>query len=300
MKVSYTKGATRPKDLVTLLKSRGLIISDEKKAVSYLTNISYFRFSAYLHPLLKNPKTAHQYKIGATFEMALDMYRFDRKLRVLLFDELEKIEVAIRTAMNNLVSDALNDVFWMTENRHFSNPVSFTKSLALIQSELDRSKEEFIDHFKNKYFEPFPPAWMISEIIPLGVLCSIFNNIQSMRIKKIVAGQFGLPVPVFSSWILVLANLRNVCCHHNRTWNKDHLVIPANIISPVFPWIDTVKTDAKRIYYRICIIKYILFTVSPNNRFTKKLKSLLAEYPTVDVCAMGFPVDWENEPLWKI
>jgi len=64
MKVSYTKGATRPKDLVTLLKSRGLIISDEKKAVSYLTNISYFRFSAYLHPLLKNPKTAHQYKIG--------------------------------------------------------------------------------------------------------------------------------------------------------------------------------------------------------------------------------------------
>jgi abortive infection bacteriophage resistance protein len=299
MKVSYVKGTTQPKDLIPLLKSRGLIISDEQKAVSYLTNISYFRFSAYLHPLLKNPKTAHQFKIGATFEMALDMYRFDRKLRILLFDEIEKIEVAIRTAMNNLVSDALNDVFWMTENRHFVNPTSFTKSLSLIQSELDRSKEEFIAHFKNKYIETFPPAWMISEIIPLGVLCSIFNNIQSMRIKKMVAGQFGLSVPVFSSWILILSILRNVCCHHNRAWNKDHLVIPANIQSPVFHWIDNTKTDAKRIYYRICIIKYLLFTVSPNSQFTEKLKSLLEEYPTVDIRAMGFPADWENEPLWK-
>ena len=299
MKVSYAKSATQPKDLIPLLKSRGLIIYDEQKAVNYLTNISYFRFSAYLHPLLKNPKTAHQYKSGSTFEMALDMYRFDRKLRVLLFNEIEKIEVAIRTAMNNLVSDALNDVFWMTESRHFANANGFSKSLSLIQSELDRSKEEFVEHFKTKYTEPFPPAWMISEIIPLGVLCGIFNNIQSMRIKKMVAGQFGLSVPVFSSWILVLDILRNVCCHHNRTWNKDHLVTPANIQSPIFPWIDSTKTDAKRIYYRICIIKYLLFTVSPNNRFTQKLKSLLAEYPTVDIRAMGFPVDWHNELLWK-
>ena len=45
--------------------------------------------------------------------------------------------------------------------------------------------------------------------------------------------------------------------------------------------------------------KYLLFTVSPNNRFTQKFKSLLAEYPTVDIRAMGFPADWENEPLWK-
>ncbi len=303
MKISYAKSTTQPKDLVSLLKSRDLIISDEQKAVNYLTNISYFRFSAYLYPLLKNPKTAHQYKNGATFEMALDMYRFDRKLRVLLFNEIEKIEVTIRAAMNNLVSDALNDVFWMTDSRHFANSNSFSKSLSLIQSELDRSKEEFVEHFKNKYtetFPPAPPAWMISEIIPLGVLCGIFNNIQSMRIKKIVAGQFGLSVPVCSSWILVLVILRNVCCHHNRTWNKDHLVIPANIQSPVFPWIDSTKTDAKRIYYRICIIKYLLFTVSPNNRFTQKLKTLLAEYSTVDVRAMGFPADWENEPLWKM
>ncbi|MDR1938730.1 MAG: hypothetical protein LBQ73_09595 [Tannerellaceae bacterium] len=54
----------------------------------------------------------------------------------------------------------------------------------------------------------------------------------------------------------------------------------------------------KRMYFRICIIKYLLFTVSPHNSFTEKPKSLLAEYPTIDIRAMGFPSDRENKLLW--
>ncbi|GHT11479.1 CAAX amino protease [Bacteroidia bacterium] len=299
MKITYSKICTLPQNLIPLLKSRGLMIPDEQKAVSYLTNIGYYRLSAYLHPLLDEPKRDHHYKTGASFDLAMNMYRFDRELRVLLFNEIEKIEVSIRSAMNNWVSDALNDVFWMTDARHFSNPIVFNKSLALIEAELNRTKEDFIEHFRNKYANPYPPAWMINEIIPMGVLCGIYNNIKSTGIKKKVALQFRVPVPVFSSWILVLANLRNVCCHHNRTWNKNHLVVPANLHSSSFPWIDSSTTDMKRIYYRICIIKYLLFTVSPKNYFTEKIKSLLTEYPTIDICAMGFPAAWQAEPLWQ-
>jgi abortive infection bacteriophage resistance protein len=75
-------------------------------------------------------------------------------------------------------------------------------------------------------------------------------------------------------------------------------LIPAPLKSPVFPWIDSSTTDMRRIYFRICIIKYLLYTISPNNTFTTKLKSLLAEYPTIDIKAMGFPAGWKNEPLW--
>jgi hypothetical protein len=31
-----------------------------------------------------------------------------------------------------------------------------------------------------------------------------------------------------------------------------------------------------------------------------KLLSLLAEYPNIDTMAMGFPKDWQDEPLWRI
>jgi abortive infection bacteriophage resistance protein len=231
--------------------------------------------------------------------MALDMYRFDRKLRVLLFNEIEKIEVAIRSAMNNWISTGLNDVFWMTDASHFNNQANFAKRLSIIQSELERTNEEFIVHFHHKYNNPFPPVWMLAEIVPFGVLCSTFNNLKYKSVQKKVANCFGLSVPAFSSWMVSLVSLRNLCGHHNRTWNKEIPLVPAPLKSPAFPWMDTSATDPKRIYFRICIIKYLLFTVSPNHSFTQKLKLLLDEYPTVDVRAMGFPANWQDEPLWQ-
>jgi abortive infection bacteriophage resistance protein len=298
MKVYYTKTCTLPQDLIPLLKNRGLSITDEQKAISYLTNIGYFRLSAYCYPLLEDPKTDHIYKSGATFNLVMNMYLFDRKLRILLFNEIEKIEVAIRSAMNDLISDGLNDIFWMTEAKHFNNPAISAKRLSIIQSELNKTNEDFIIHFQNKYSNPFPPVWMLAEILPFGILCSTFNNLKYKSIQKKVANRFGLSIPVFSSWIVSIVNLRNLCGHHNRTWNKEIPLIPALLKSPVFPWIDSSTTDMRRIYFRICIIKYLLYTVSPNNTFTKKLKSLLAEYPTIDIKAMGFPTNWKNEPLW--
>ncbi|GHV69351.1 hypothetical protein FACS1894199_17900 [Bacteroidia bacterium] len=104
MKPNYTKTCTLPQNLIPLIRNRGLHIADEQKAIDYLTHIGYFRFSAYLYPLLKTPPREHCYKKGATFEMALNMYRFDRKLRILLFNEIEKIEVAIRSAMSKELS----------------------------------------------------------------------------------------------------------------------------------------------------------------------------------------------------
>ena len=86
-------------DLMTLLKSRGLVISDEDKAVRYLESIGYYRLSAYMYPFLKVPKETHQYKNGTTFQQVLNLYRFDKKLRMLLLNEIEKVEIAIRRAI---------------------------------------------------------------------------------------------------------------------------------------------------------------------------------------------------------
>ncbi len=299
MKINYSKTCTLPKDLVSLLKQRGLAISNEQKAISYLTNIGYFRLSAYFYPLLKEPKTEHLYKNGATFDKAMDMYRFDRKLRILIFNEIEKIEVSIRSTMNNLISYELNDVFWATNPQYFRNPAIFAKTLSLILTETAKNKEDFITHFQSKYSNPYPPVWMITEIIPLGVLINLCNNLANKSLLKKVAHQFGLPLPVFSSWTVLLVNLRNICGHHARLWNREIPFTSHKLNNPKFAWINLDNTDMKRVYFRICIIKYLLFTVSPNNRFTEKLKSLLTEYPTVDIRAMGFPADWHTEPLWK-
>ena len=95
----FTKRFESSENLVNLLESRGLQICDRNKAIQYLDNIGYYRLSAYMYPLLKMPKTAHLYKEGSTFKKVMMLYRFDKKLRLLMFNEIEKIEIAIRRAV---------------------------------------------------------------------------------------------------------------------------------------------------------------------------------------------------------
>ena len=111
----YTKTYASPKQLVALLRSRGLFISDETRVENYLKHIGYCRFSAYLYPLLIFPKENHVYKPDATFDKALGMYRFDRHLRLLMFNQVEKIEVAVRSAIVNIASRETGNPFWMTD-----------------------------------------------------------------------------------------------------------------------------------------------------------------------------------------
>lgn len=70
-------------------------------------NIGYHRLSAYIFPFYKNPKSDLVLKDGTTFEQMMMLYRFDKKLRIVLFNEIEKIEVAIRSILPILVVRSL-------------------------------------------------------------------------------------------------------------------------------------------------------------------------------------------------
>ncbi len=61
-------------------------------------------------------------------------------------------------------------------------------------------------------------------------------------------------------------------------------------------WI-SLPTNPLRIYFNLCIIKYFLDIISPQNDMKAKIDSQLTNYPDIDIAAMGFPSGWENEPL---
>lgn len=216
----YSKSYASPTQLVELLQSRGLNVENCARMEAYLRHIGYYRFSAYLYPLLATPKENHMFKHGATFNQALNMYRFDRHLRQLLFNQIEKIEIAVRSAIVNIASRETGTPFWMTEPACFYDANTFVKTKLLIDAELSKSREDFIEHFRNAYSDTYPPAWMLAEILPLGVLTKIYNNIKSNQIRKKVAQEFSLGVPVFNSWMTIITVARNNCCHHARIWNR--------------------------------------------------------------------------------
>lgn len=219
--------------------------------------IGYYRLSGYLYPFLELPKSEHRYKRGSTLGGAVSLYEFDRELRQLVFDQIERIEIAVRSTITNIVCAETGDVFWMTNPSRFAHTDKYNKTLLLVDKELQNSREDFISHFKHTYDEPYPPSWMIVEIIPLGTLTRLYENIASHQVRKRIARSFGLTVPVFISWMTIVTLTRNTCCHHARLWNRSLSLRALTMTRPIRPWIDK-NVQQGRVFFTLCILKYFI------------------------------------------
>ena len=297
IKIPYSKQLISFTDQITLLKQRGLILEDEVRALHLLQNISYYRLSGYWYPLLSD-KQRHIFKPGSTFEAAYNIYKFDSELRKLIIAELEKIEVAVRTQTAYILSTQYH-AHWFEDSSLFSNPVRHTKVLAKIEEEYNRSDEEFITAFKAKYSDHFPPSWMTMEIASFGTLSILYGNLQPGRAKRSIAAYFGLPDTVFASWLHCIVYVRNICAHHSRLWNRILSIRPLMPRSPRNTFIALPASGTQQTYFVLSMIIYLLNTVNPNHSFISRFKELLNRYPSIDVRAMGFPINWENEKLWE-
>lgn len=101
------------------LKDRGLEVADEPRAISYLQQISYYRLSAYFLPYQSVKDTFDK---GTTFHQIIQTYAFDRELRLLVFDCIERIEVAIRTQFIYQMATHYNNSHWQDDQSLFVTP----------------------------------------------------------------------------------------------------------------------------------------------------------------------------------
>jgi len=235
-KKSYNKPPLNYKDQLSQLKKRGLTVNNEVRALHLLENISYYRLSAYWYPLLKSPKSAHKFKEKSTFKRGFELYCFDRELRQLVINDLEKVEVAVRAKLIYVLAHA-NGANWYQDQNLFTNQQSFQKSLDKLKTELQRSDEDFIKSFNKKYSDPLPPSWMIFEIASFGVLSHYYSNLKPGKSKREIANYFGLDDTTFMSWLHTLTYVRNLCAHHSRFWNKRMRIQPQIPNSPEFDFI---------------------------------------------------------------
>ncbi len=219
--MQYNKSPITIAEQITLLKQRGLNFGDEKIASHYLSNISYYRLRAYTYPFQDNANTNHPFNKKVTFEEIVELYVFDRKLRLLVFDALEKIEISLRTKI--IYEYAIpHGSHWYENVNHYRNPYRFNTDINKVYDEIDRSTETFIKHYADTYTNPTKPAcWMSLEVVSMGLLSKLFENLKKSNEKIAIAKAFGLPtVFILESWMHSLSHLRNVCAHHCRLWNR--------------------------------------------------------------------------------
>lgn len=298
--MNYSKQPVSLSDQVAKLKSRGLTISDEAKAESFLANISYYRLRAYTYPFQDNTNPDHPFTTSISFAQIINLYIFDRQFRLLVLDAIEKIEISMRTQV--IYHWAMSHgSHWHLECKLFRNSDQFAKDYNRLQQEIDRSAETFIEHYKNKYTNPHePPCWMSLEVSSFGLLSLIFRNLKTGKEKKAVTKHFGLTdFSILESWMHSFSNIRNICAHHSRLWNRRltaHIKLPTH---PVNPFIQNRNILPYKIYAALCCMKYVLDIISPGNDFKDSLKELMRKCPLAQEKEMGFPVYWQHDKFWQ-
>ena len=146
---------------LNLLKSRGMVVADEARAVRVLQNINYYRLRAYWLPfeapeLSGTAEGEHLFKPGTDFDAVVSLYVFDRKLRLLLLEAIERVEIAIRTHWAQVLADKYGAHAYLDPGV-FHNLSMHCICLSSLDEELIRSKETFVQHYRAKYTQPARP-----------------------------------------------------------------------------------------------------------------------------------------------
>lgn len=306
-------------DQLQQLQARGLHVDNPAAALDYLERIGYYRLSGYWYPLRAIDQAAStsqgkairldRFVTDSRFEDVVKLYIFDKKLRLLALDALERIEMAVRVDVAHLLGQR--------DPRAHENPTclhgNFAKKLittgpdkgktqhqvwlSKYQSLLSRArKEPFVVHHQRQYGAL--PIWAAIEVWDFGMLSKLFAGLQYAD-QQTIATMYGAPSgQAFAQWLRSLNFIRNVSAHHSRLWNINVLEL-----SPL-PQVWPAALNNARPFFYFCLMQQLLKVICPNSSWGQRFKDLLeTEFPVVEnqqisQAELGTFPDWEKWSLW--
>jgi abortive infection bacteriophage resistance protein len=278
-------------------------IPDDGIAEYWLRHVSYYRLSAYwLYFELPKGNTGPRFKSGTTFNAVTDLYNFDRGLRRLVMRGTEHVEVALRGSWAYEMAH-LGTGHAYLDAGHYSKRDEFHRNLAKLAGEVEWSKETYIKHYRDRYESPaLPPAWMVAEMMSFGQLSRWYSNLSDRALRNRIANPLGLSETVLVPLVRHVTDIRNICAHHGRLWNRGFLQPPKLAMKPenLKQSLDGTANQAPaKLYNGITMIAHVVKTVAPGSTWISDISAHFVNQPTNDMAAMGFPPDWQLRPIWR-
>lgn len=259
----FSKPAITIDEQLVILRQRGLTVRQSERAKSFLEVVSFFRFSIYMRPFQIPGNVEHLFKPNTEFKQIVDLYAFDRELRLLAIDAIERVEVAVRASLNNHMSckyqndtESHSGSHWYLNRRLFKQSYDHqrlisgleetqAKEASQLRRDIDkinrsrvseeikqqriaqRSKENYPRFYQANYQTPgLMPGWAMTEELTLGSLSHIYQGLVRDADRKAIARRFDISHEVMTSWLHTLNFVRNCCAHHSRLWNRELAVQP--------------------------------------------------------------------------
>ncbi|QHF43009.1 hypothetical protein PspS35_04115 [Pseudomonas sp. S35] len=301
--ISFHKPAKSPNALLRHMQLKGLDTRKQTaKALQALEFIGYHRLLIYMRPL-QNPQK--RFFANVQFDDILQLYDFDRRLRLVFLDAIDRIEVAFRSAIiNTLALDKACGPHFYLDAIHFNDGQAHRNLLKQVLGLRD-SGNASLKHYYDTYNTPaLPPVWTVLEAMTIGQLSRLFSDLH-LDHRKMIAAKFSYDESVLSTWLQSLTLLRNVCAHHGRLWNASITAgAPkyAKAIANEFP----PHHDRGRVFARAVVVQALLAKIDPTSDWKSRFKHLIASLPMTALAKagrttadLGLVAGWENHQFWS-
>jgi abortive infection bacteriophage resistance protein len=296
--VKYEKPFLGFAEQADLLTSRGLV-ADRSALIARLESVNYYRLSGYLFPFRSE---GDRFLEGTTLAQVWNHYLFDRRFRLLCLDAIERIEVAVRTQLAYRHAQ-IHGPFGYARPEFLPglDRQAFDHWLGDLLREFNQSGEIYARHYRQKYADSQsePPIWMAVEQMTLGKTVTFYRGTQA-SIQTAIANEYHVPDRVFLSWLKTLNEVRNVCAHHGRLWNRD---LGNNPLLPnprkYLAWHSPKRVAQNKMFVVILILRHGLRIAAPTSSWPRRLESLIDSSTDVPIAWMGFPDDWKEHALWR-
>ena len=280
-------------------------VLDETEAVKQLEHLEFFKFKTYCIPL-KTYFNEDQVRISRDrlhFSDVIELYNFDRKLRFLVLDALEKIELSLKSSAVRHLAITYGPVGYVDgiPNKSEELHKNFLNQLTLgIQRRITHGDGIFRE-FSEKYPDSvYPPLWRSVEVMTFGTLTRWLDDLSKRSDRQAIATCYRLHQEVFFSILKNLVVLRNLCAHHEPIWNYV-FVKPYKIPKKPELLSSSVNPSNRRFLYNtLVVLCYLYQIISPISNWKEKLIAILDEQSVIDIAVMGFPENWKKRPLWEL
>jgi len=314
MAMRFDKRPLSISDQAELLIDRGLICDDEGLLCRYLESAGYYRLSVYWMPFEYPSEEGcssrnHKLRPGTTFDQVLELYNFDRRLRLLVMDAIERIEVALRSRWSNAMAMRHGSHAYLDDSL-FKTRGAYLKDLEQLRDVVEkRANWDFVDHYYSKYSDPeLPPIWAVVEIMSLGSLSRWLSNTNDTKVMAPISKGMGMPnVDIFTFVLHNLTFIRNICAHHERLWNRcirRQLPTIRRLEDAIFTGPSQrddgshVKHQTQLPYNRLVLMAVMMNKISPDSSWGYRLLQHMDTISPLHHADMGFPADWRTRKPW--
>lgn len=283
-------------------------VGDRDSSKKWLETVGYYRLSAYWLPFEKPAENGNArskvFETGTTLNAVTDLYVFDRRLRVIVLEAIERVEVHVRSRWTYHMSHA-HGAHAHLDHRLFSGALNHAEQLVRLARAVDKSEETFVVHYKGKYTDPYsPPLWSATELMTLGELSKWFQATKDNSIKSQVGHDLGLPTKeIVEGTLQALSYIRNICAHHGRLWNRRTVKRLPKIKrfrkDFVLVTEDGQEQNDNRIYNILVVLLHLMDRQATDSTWRDRLCKLLEAQSDTDRSRMGFPTDWRARPIWN-